>query len=578
MRQSKLLLPTMREAPSDAEAISHQLLLRAGFIRQVAAGIYTYLPLGWRVLKKVADIIREEMDRTDAQEILMPAMQPADLWQESGRYAIYGPELIRLKDRHEREFVLGPTHEEVITALIRNEVNSYRQLPLHLYQIQTKFRDERRPRFGLLRGREFLMKDAYSFDLDGEGLDKTYWVLHEAYCRIFRRLGLNFRAVEADAGAIGGDGGTHEFMALADIGEDTIVSCESCDYAANLEKAESISEAIQVVEAIPYTEGSPYASITAYEKIHTPNVRTIEELVQALGVEAKQLIKTLLFIADGNPVAVLVRGDHEVNETKVKNALGSEVLELANAAMTEQITGAPLGFAGPIQLTIPLLVDKEVAAMPVGIVGANEKDYHLRNVCPSRDFPVHTASDFRNVAEGDLCSRCQGALQFSRGIELGHVFKLGTKYSKALGATYLDSSGKEQIMVMGCYGIGISRILSAVVEQNHDAGGILWPVSMAPYQVHLIPISVKAPEQMALAEQLYTRLGNAGIEVLLDDRDERAGVKFKDADLIGIPVRILVGKHAAEGLVEYKERGSMEPNLLGVEEAFVRIMELKRRN
>jgi prolyl-tRNA synthetase len=568
MRQSKLLLPTLREAPSDAEAKSHQLMLRAGLIRQLAAGIYSYLPLGWRVLKKVSDIVREEMDRTQAQELLLSAMQPADLWQESGRYAVYGPELVRFKDRHDREFVLGPTHEEVITTLIRNEINSYRQLPLHLYQIQTKFRDERRPRFGLLRGREFLMKDAYSFDMSWEGLDHTYWNMYDAYCRIFTRCGLNFRAVEADAGAIGGNGGTHEFMALADIGEDTIVSCVKCDYAANLEKAESGLDDVSFDSNIA----------DPYEKIHTPNICTIEELVQHLSLKANQFIKTLIFVTDGKPIAVLVRGDHEVNEFKVKNYLGSENIELANAVTTEQTTGTPLGFAGPLNLTIPILIDSNVATMSVGIAGANEKDHHIRNIIPGRDFPMDHVADFRNVIEGDFCPKCKGELKFFRGIEVGHVFKLGTKYSEKLGAKYLDPSGNEQVMIMGCYGIGVSRVLSAVVEQNNDLNGIIWPISIAPFHVHIILVSIKDQEQMRLADQLYSRLCKAGIEVLLDDRDERPGVKFKDSDLVGIPIRVIVGKHANEGIVEFKERSSMEQKVMSNEDAFLQILKIVKMN
>jgi prolyl-tRNA synthetase len=565
MRQSKLWIPTLREAPSDAEAKSHSFMLRAGLIRQLAAGIYTYLPLGWRVLNKITQIVREEMDHIETQELLMPAMQPAELWQESGRYAIYGDELVRFRDRHDREFALGPTHEEVITTLIRNEINSYRQLPLNVYQIQTKFRDERRPRFGLLRGREFLMKDAYSFDISWEGLDVTYWRMHEAYCRIFDRVGLNYRSVEADAGAIGGSGETHEFMALADIGEDTIISCVNCVYAANLEKAEFFLQ-VQTQEL---------AQSTAYEKIHTPNTSTIDQLVHSLGLTAVSFIKTIIFVADGEPIAVLVRGDHEVNETKVKNYLGAEEIELADADIVLKVTGAPVGFAGPINLTIPLLVDREVASMTAGIAGANELDFHLLNIRPARDFSIEAVADLRNAKHGDVCPRCKSSLLFSRGIEIGHVFKLGTKYSEKLGAAFLDHTGKEQVMIMGCYGIGVSRLLSAVVEQNNDSDGIIWPLSIAPYQVHLIPVSVKDSLQMELCEKLYSQLISAGIEVLIDDRDERPGVKFKDADLIGIPIQVTVGKQAGEGLVEYKERRNpAEKVALSLDEAIFRIKEL----
>ncbi|QGR00046.1 proline--tRNA ligase [Paenibacillus psychroresistens] len=568
MHQSKLWIPTLREVPSDAEAKSHSLMLRAGLIRQLAAGIYSFLPLGWRVLNKVSQIVREEMDRIETQEVLMPAMQPAELWQESGRYAVYGDELIRFRDRHDREFALGPTHEEVITTLIRNEISSYRQLPISIYQIQTKYRDERRPRFGLLRGREFLMKDAYSFDASWEGLNETYWKMHGAYCRIFDRIGLNYRAVEADAGAIGGSGETHEFMALSDIGEDTIISCVECDYAANLEKAEFF----QSQETATESDKSP---ASCYEKIHTPQTHTIEQLVQSLDRTANSFIKTLIFVADGEPIAVLVRGDHEVNETKVKNYLGAEEIELANADIVLNVTGAPFGFAGPLNLAIPLLVDREVAGMTSGIVGANEVDYHLINIQPSRDFSIEEIGDFRNANQDDVCPRCKGNLHFSRGIEIGHVFKLGTKYSEKLGGKFLDQTGKEQWMIMGCYGIGVSRLLSAIVEQSNDLNGIIWPRSIAPYQVHLIPVSVKDSTQMELSELLYSRLISAGIEVLIDDRDERPGVKFKDADLIGIPIQVIVGKLAGDGFVEFKERRTPADKIaISIEDAFLRITEL----
>ncbi|MBA9087991.1 prolyl-tRNA synthetase [Fontibacillus solani] len=546
MRQSKLLLNTLREAPSEAEVISHQLMLRGGFIRQLAAGVYNYLPLGRRVLRKVEQIIREEMDRTSAQEILMPAMQPTELWKESGRYSIYGPELIRLHDRHDREFALGPTHEEVVTALVRNEVSSYRKLPVTLYQIQTKFRDERRPRSGLLRGREFLMKDAYSFDTDWSGLDESYRKMYEAYHQIFNRIGLNFRAVEADAGAIGGEGETHEFMALTEIGEDTIVTCNCCDYIANLEKAESRA---------PGSSDLIVRADTVKEKVYTPNARTIEQLVGFLHVEKQSIVKTMIYLVDGNPVAVLVRGDHEVNEVKVKNYFGAENIEIADDHAISSKLGVPVGFIGPVGLQIPLLVDVNVVNMPAIIVGANEQDFHYVNVQPDKDFTTEHVGDFRNVSQGDSCPRCErGELQFYRGIEIGHVFKLGTKYSEKLGATYLDSSGKELTMIMGCYGIGVSRILSAVVEQSHDEQGIVWPISIAPFHVHLVPISVRDEVQMNLVDQLYQQLSKHGFEVLIDDREERPGVKFKDSDLIGIPIRIVIGKDAPQGLVEFVER------------------------
>ncbi len=568
MRQNTLLAPTLREAPTDSEAISHQLLLRAGFIRQLAAGIYTYLPLGWRVLRKLENIVRQEMDAAGAQELLMPAMQPAELWQESGRYNVYGPELIRLSDRHDRAFALGPTHEEVITALVRDEIQSYRKLPVTLYQIQTKFRDERRPRFGLLRGREFLMKDAYSFDASWEGLDRAYWRMYEAYGRIFSRCGMNVRPVEADAGAIGGEGSTHEFMALADIGEDTIASCTHCDYASNLEKAEAGDRGAQ-----RSTDES--AGIPQPDKIHTPNIRTINELVAALHINASELIKTIVALVDGKPVAILVRGDHDVNEIKVRHYLGgAESFEMADADTIQRLTGAPVGFLGPTNLTIPLLVDAAVARMSSGVAGANEQDYHLRNVRPGRDFPLAQVADFRNVAEHDPCPRCaEGTLVFNRGIEVGHVFKLGTKYSEKLGAAFLNAEGKQQAAIMGCYGIGVSRMLSAVAEQNHDENGLVWPLAIAPFHVHVIPVSTKDETQMQAAEQIYRTLTERGVEVLFDDRDERPGVKFKDADLFGIPMQIVVGKHAGEGVVEFKLRNEMLKNTITIDEATQRIME-----
>lgn len=568
MRQDKLLIPTLREAPADAEALSHKILLRGGYIRQLAAGVYSYLPLGWRVLKKVSDIVREEMDREGAQELLMPAMQPAELWQESGRYNVYGPELIRLKDRHDREFALGPTHEEVITTLVRNDVSSYRKLPMTLYQIQTKYRDERRPRFGLLRGREFLMKDAYSFDTDWEGLDKNYWKMYNAYERIFTRCGLNFRAVEADAGSIGGEGSTHEFMALAEIGEDTIVSSVNGDYAANLEKAVAGPR-------VRKDTGFDPAKAAAAEEIHTPGVSTIEQLVNSLGTTADQFIKTMIYMVDGKPVAVLVRGDHEVNEVKLKGILEAEDVRLAEASESFD-AGAPVGFAGPVGLSIPIVADEDTTVSQAWIVGANKKDYHLKNVVLGRDFtPTHTG-DVRNVTPDDVCPVTGGPLEFNRGIEVGHVFKLGTKYSEALGATFLDPSGKEQPMIMGCYGIGVSRILSAVVEQRGEEGSMVWPKEITPFQVHLIQISAKDEVQRELADSLYARFQSAGIEVLLDDRDERAGVKFKDADLMGIPLRITVGKGAVEGVVEYKNRSEGLDEKLDVEAVVEAVMAFYR--
>ncbi|AFC33855.1 ProS2 [Paenibacillus mucilaginosus 3016] len=563
MKQSTLFMPTLREVPAEAEAASHRLMLRAGLIRPLAAGIYSYLPLGRKVLRRVEELIRREMEAAGAQEVLLPAMQPAELWRESGRYGVYGPELVRLTDRHGREFALGPTHEEVITTLVRDEISSYRRLPMTLYQIQTKFRDERRPRFGLLRGREFLMKDAYSFDADWEGLDRSYRRMEAAYHRIMQGCGLRYRAVEADSGSIGGEGGTHEFMALCAVGEDTIVSCTACDYAANLEKAEAAwtpPEAPQGEVPVPDAE-----------RWHTPGVRTIAELTEKLGEEAGLLLKTLIYLADGQPAAVVVRGLHEVNEAKVRAALGADVLELADAETTQRVTGARVGLAGPVGLQVPLLVDREAAALAEGITGANEADWHLRHVVPGRDFPLERVGDYRNVRGDDACPRCGGGLEQHRGIEVGHVFKLGTKYSAKLGAVFTDETGVERPMIMGCYGIGVSRILSAVVEQHHDEQGIVWPEGLAPFDAHLIPLGQEGPAA-ELADRLYAELRSRGAEMLLDDRAERPGVKFKDADLIGLPVRIVIGRDAAEGFVEYKERRSGETFKLTAEEAAARVL------
>lgn len=564
MRQSKLLLTTLREAPSEAETKSHQLLLRAGFIRQLAAGIYTYLPLGRRVLRNLEAIVREEMDGSGAQEVLMPSLQPAELWKESGRFDVYGKELMTLQDRNEREFILGPTHEEVVTTLLRNEISSYRKLPLTVYQIQTKFRDERRPRSGLLRGREFLMKDAYSFDIDWESLDKSYSQMFNAYHRIFERSGLQFKAVHADSGAIGGEGGSHEFMALADIGEDTIAVCSSCDYAANLEQAEILAN-VRIEQDV---------TIPSIEKFHTPGLRTINQLDQVLDILPEQIIKTLIYEAGGEIFAVLVRGDHEVNEIKVSKYIGVNEITLADYEVVKTVTGVESGFVSPVGLSLTVLVDTAVTAMTHGITGAGEQDYHFCNVVPGRDFVMEHIGDFRNVMEGEGCPRCEeGTLHFQKGIEIGHVFKLGTRYSEKLGADFLDASGKGRHMIMGCYGIGISRLLSAVVEQNHDDQGIIWPVTLAPYQVHILVMSIKDSEQQVVAEALYDHLTKLGIETLLDDRNERAGVKFKDSSLIGIPVTIVVGKEAGVGRVEYVERSTSEKEVMEIAEAVARTTE-----
>jgi prolyl-tRNA synthetase len=556
LRVSELLIPTLREVPAEAEVASHRLLLRAGFIRKVAAGIYTYLPLAQRVLMKIKAIVREEMNRIGGQEILLPIIQPAELWHQSGRWNVYGPELFRLQDRHKRDFCLGPTHEEIVTALVAAEVRSYKQLPLLLYQIQNKYRDERRPRFGLLRGREFVMKDLYSFDRDEEGLDRSYQKMFEAYTRVFGRMGLKFRAVEADTGAIGGSV-SHEFMVLADSGEAVIVYCpdEACGYAANVEKAESMF--------VPETGGEE----APLEMVATPGMRTVEEVTGFLGVPAKRLVKTLLYRTERGLVAALVRGDREVNEVKLQNHLDVLTLELADEAAIEAATGAPVGFSGPVGLKVPLVVDREVAALKAAVTGANKADAHFVNVCPGRDFPVTGTADIRLVAGGDPCPRCGKPLAEVRGIEVGQVFKLGEKYSRVMEAFYLDEQGIQRPMVMGTCGIGITRTMAAAVEQHHDADGIIWPVSIAPFQAVVLPVNVQDAEQAAAAGRVQQALAAAGVEAVLDDRAERPGVKFKDADLVGYPVRVTAGRHVAEGMVEVHNRRTRESALVPEEEA-----------
>jgi prolyl-tRNA synthetase len=562
MRLSRYYAPTLKESPAEAEVISHKLLLRAGMIRKLTAGIYTYLPLGLRAVNNVARIVREEMDRAGALEILMPAVQPADLWKESGRWDFYGRELLRFVDRHDRESCLGPTHEEVVTDLVRHEIRSYRQLPVNLYQVQTKFRDEIRPRFGLMRGREFVMKDAYSFDKDDAGADASYQSMFDAYARIFTRLGLKFRAVSADSGAIGGSF-SHEFMVLAETGEDTIVACPACDYGANLEKAETTAPAPGAAAPCPPAESVP-----------TPGVHTVEEVAAYLGVAPARIVKTLLYMADGAPVAALVRGDRELNEIKLKNLLGATDLRLATPEEVVQLTGAPVGFAGPVGLSSSkIYADQELACGTDWIVGANAADAHLRQVDLARDARVADFADLRQVAPGDVCPKCGAALDFTKGIEVGHVFKLGLKYSKALNATFLDEAGKEQFMIMGCYGIGVSRIVAACIEQNNDDAGIVFPPPIAPFEAALINLSPKDETAAAKADELYAALTGAGVETLLDDRDERPGVKFKDADLIGLPLQLtLGGKGLARGIVETKDRRTGEKGELpldGFLEAFL---------
>jgi prolyl-tRNA synthetase len=548
MRWSKTLIPTLKEDPADAEVVSHKLLVRAGYIRQISRGIYDYFPLALKVIRKIETIVRQEMDRAGAQELLMPISSPAELWQESGRWELYGKELIRFKDRHERDFCLGPTHEEIITDLIRRSVRSYRELPFNLYQLQTKFRDEVRPRFGLMRGREFIMKDAYSFHVDIEDCRREYDNMYETYKRIFSRCGLSFRPVEADTGAIGGSQ-SHEFQVLAESGEDAIVSCDSCDYAANVEKAE-------VKGKLPAGREISRESPTL-AKVATPGKKTVPEVAKFLKLSADKFIKTLVYTTDAAElIAVLVRGDHEINELKLRATLGCRQADLAGENAITAATGVVPGYLGPIGLKLRVIADLSVHGMRGAVTGANEANAHFINIDQERDFTPSAFADLRLAVSGDPCPRCDsGKLQTHRGIEVGQVFYLGTKYSEKMGATYLDAEGREQPIEMGCYGIGISRMVAAAVEQNHDANGIIWPVSIAPFQVLVLPINYKEAKLREAAEKLYQDLQRAGVEVMLDDRDERAGVKFKDADLIGIPLRVTIGaKGLDKGCIELRTR------------------------
>lgn len=556
MRMKNLLVPTLREVPAEAELTSHKLMLRAAYIRKLAAGIYSYLPLGLKSLKKVEQIVREEMDRAGAQELLMPALLPAEVYQTSGRWDVFGPSMFKMKDRWGRDFCLGPTHEEPFTQTVIDEVRSYKEYPMTLYQIQTKYRDEGRPRFGLMRGREFIMKDAYSFDLDQAGLDISYKKMYDAYCRIFERLGLDFTIVDADSGAMGGSG-SQEFMVKSPVGEDGIAYCDACNYAANYEKA----------ACIPTDAEYPQGDLEL-EKILTPNAHTIEELVEFLGTKPHVFAKTIIYKADDKYIAAMVRGDRDVNEVKLKNLVGAtDDLELAAPSVVRELTNAQVGFAGPIGLSIPVYADLEVEKMKNFVVGANETDYHYKNVNIHRDFePTHIA-DIRVITDGDACPVCGKPIKTAQGIEVGHIFKLGTKYSDALGLTYLDETGSAKTVVMGCYGIGVTRCLAAAIEQGNDENGIILPVSIAPYEVIVIPVNAKDESQLALAEEIYQKLKDDGIDAILDDREERAGVKFKDADLIGIPLRIVVGKKAADGIVEYKKRKDDAPMEMTVSDA-----------
>jgi prolyl-tRNA synthetase len=562
MRLSKTLIPTLKEAPAEAEIPSHILMVRGGYLRKVAAGVYSFLPLGWRVIQKISRIIREEMNRAGAQEVFLPAVIPAELWQESGRWDQYGEQLLRFKDRKGADFVIGPTHEEVMVALVRGDVRSYRQLPLNLYQIQSKFRDELRARAGLMRGREFIMKDSYSFHASDEDAKREYQNMYDTYTRIFNRCGLAFRAVEADTGAIGGSL-SHEFQVLTETGEDALLACDSCTYAANVEEA----------KARPPEGGTP--SSATIEKVPTPGKKTIEEVSAFLGLKAADLVKTLIYVADGKPVAVLVRGDRNLNEIKFKRELKARELVLAGDKVVEEATGAPVGFAGPVGLKIPIYCDLEVCALPSFVCGANAADMHIKNVVSKRDYTPTVCGDFRDAAVGDACPRCEkGRFAGYRGVEIGQVFFLGTKYSAPMKCNFLDGDGKEKPMIMGCYGIGVTRIAAAAIEQNHDKDGIVWPVAIAPFEVALVSLQVGDAQVTEVAERLYVELEKAGIEVLFDDRDERPGVKFKDADLVGLPYRIAVGKKGvAEGVVELKARRGTEVVKVKIEDVVAMVSE-----
>ena len=574
MRLSNMHLRTLREVPNEAEIPSHILLLRTGMIRKLVSGVYGFMPMGWRSIRKIEEIVRQEMDAKGAEEIHMSAVQPAELWQESGRWEAYGPELWRIKDRNGRDFCLGPTHEEIFTDLMRDDISSYRQLPKMLYQIQTKYRDEARPRFGLMRSREFIMKDCYSFDVDEEGLDKSYKSMYDAYDRIFTRCGLTFRPVEADTGAIGGSN-SHEFTALSEVGESEIAYCEKCNMAATVERAECIDAPAQDdVEMLPL------------EEVNTPGTRTIEAVADFLGLDQTQTIKALLFVTyDGEGeengyVAAFVRGDRELNMTKLVNALGiaEHQIEFADEEKMSAETGCVGGFTGPIGLhDCTVVVDSELPGLKNLCAGACRENYHLKNVNYGRDYKGDIVKDIKNLKEGDPCPVCGAPIKHARGIEVGQVFKLGTKYSESMNATYLDENQKAHPIVMGCYGIGVTRTLAAIVEQHHDKDGIIWPMSVAPYHVIITLVKPDDEVQSALAEEIYEKLEAVGVEVLLDDRKERPGVKFKDADLIGIPVRITVGKLAAESMVEYKLRRDAEKEEITASEAVSRAIEIVRK-
>lgn len=554
MRYSAAYIPTLKENPADADVVSHRLLTRAGMIRKLASGLYTYLPLGLKLVEKISRVVREEMNAAGFQEILMPAVQPAELWRETGRWDQYGKELLRFKDRNDHDYCLGPTHEEVITDLARGEARSYRRLPLRLYQIQTKFRDEIRPRFGLMRGREFIMKDAYSFDVDQAGAEESYKLMRDAYDRIFSRLGLRFRAVEADSGSIGGNF-SHEYMVLADAGEDVVATCENCDYAANVERAEVAGNFSPPAVACPPIESVP-----------TPGSHTVSEVCAALAVPPQKLVKTLLFNVDGHIVAVLVRGDREVNTVKLKKALNAREVELADRAEVEALTGAPLGFAGPVGLSVPVYADNELIAANDYVTGANRGDEHLLHVDLKRDADVTAWLDLREITPEDPCPRCGGKIKITRGIEVGHVFMLGLKYSEPMGAVFLDENGEEKNMIQGCYGIGVSRVAAAAIEQNNDAKGIVFPPEIAPIDCAILNLDPRDENVTREAEKIYGELSAAGLDCLLDDRSERPGVKFNDADLLGAPVQIILGSRSvAKGVAELKDRRTGEKTEIPLE-------------
>ncbi len=557
MRWTQTFIPTLKEDPADAEITSHKLMIRAGLMRKLTSGVYSYLPLGIRTIKKVEEIVREEMDRTGALETLLPILHPAELWKESGRWDVYGKELMRPVDRHGREHALAPTHEEVITDLVRREVRSYKELPVTFYQIQTKFRDEIRPRFGVIRAREFIMKDAYSFHSDADSLRKTYMAMYQAYSRVFERCGLDFTAVEADSGAIGGDF-THEFMVLAGEGESEVVSC-NCGYSATLEKAKTATRA----------KAGEHVDLAPLKKVHTPGLRTVEDVAKFLSVSSSDLVKTLLYQAKGTTVAALVPGDRELNEAKLKNALGVDMVSMSTPEEILEVTGGPLGFSGPIGLKeIRLIADENLKSMRNFVVGANEADYHYANANLERDFSIAEYADLTVARQADACVKCGNPVSIRRGIEVGQIFELGTKYSVAMGATYLDHDGQERPFVMGCYGIGITRTVAAVIEQNHDKNGISWPLSVAPYAIEVLPVNVNDETLRKAGEDIYQRLLRRGLEVLLDDRDQRPGFKFKDADLVGLPIRVVVGEKAmADGKVEIQLRRTGETRRVLLDQA-----------